>query len=193
MAGTAAEWIAQFRQHVSDCRAASPLPCRESLTCAEECQCQIIGGSLLNWLEHVGPRVLQERVVMCGLLGLDRDPLIVFTSDTPGLVAAHEILAPDHEKVGFLLKDEFSASPPQADDPDYRWHVHVWSFFRPAIEPAFEAQARAKHPIPDGVKYWQHSEGTMWAMNAGRGVDHLWRWNGEQPELLEEALSHWVS
>jgi hypothetical protein len=33
----------------------------------------------------------------------------------------------------------------------------------------------------------------MWAVNAGRGVDHLWGWDGRKPELLEEAMSHWVS
>lgn len=33
----------------------------------------------------------------------------------------------------------------------------------------------------------------MWAVNAGRGVDHLWRWDGQAPELLEEALTHWVA
>ena len=33
----------------------------------------------------------------------------------------------------------------------------------------------------------------MWALNAGRGGDHRWRWDDRQPELLEEAMAHWVA
>lgn len=33
----------------------------------------------------------------------------------------------------------------------------------------------------------------MWALNSGRGVDHLWRWDGGEAGLLEEALTHWVA
>jgi hypothetical protein len=130
--------------------------------------------------------------VLCHLLGVDREPAIVFTSDIPGLVAAQGIVGPEHERVVYLSEDEFAAAPARASDPQYRWHVHVWSFFRSEVEPAFAAQARAQYPIASGCCYWQHSEGTMWAVRAGRGVDHLWRWDGDKPELLEEAMSHWV-
>jgi hypothetical protein len=92
-----------------------------------------------------------------------------------------------------LLQDELDTFLRQVEDPGYRWHVHAWSVFPEVVAPAFEAKARAKYPIPDGCSYWQHSEGTMWAVNAGRGVDHLWRWDGLTPELLEEALTHWVA
>jgi hypothetical protein len=148
---------------------------------------------MLTWLRQVGPRFLQERAVMCKLLDIDHDPAIVFTSDLPGLVAAREIVEPDHERVVYLLEDEFAAAPARAADQEYKQHVHFWSFFRPEIEPGFAAEARAKHPIPEGCSYWQHSEGTMWAVNAGRGGDHLWRWDGHKPDLLEEAMSQWVS
>jgi hypothetical protein len=169
------------------------LPSRDELSPAEEWQCRIVGSSLLNWLRKIGPRFLQERAVLAKLLEIDREPFIVFTSDIPGLVAAQQILGTDHERVGFLLQDELDSFLRQVEDPDYRWRVHVWSVFRKVVAPAFEAEARAKYPIPDGCSYWQHSEGTMWAVNAGRGVDHLWRWNGQNPELLEEALPHWVT
>jgi hypothetical protein len=193
MADFVSDWVAQLREYVAGCRAKAPLPDRDALTEAQEWHCRIIGGTLLTWLRQVGPRFLPERAVMCNLLGIDRDPAIVFTSDLPGLVAAREIVGPDHERVIYLLGDEFAAAPPRAADLEYKRHVHVWSFFCPEVEPAFEAEARAKHPIPDGCGYWQHCEGTMWAVNAGRGGDHLWRWDGHKPELLEQAMSQWVS
>jgi hypothetical protein len=193
MAKTLAEWMAQFRQHAEECRASVPLPSRDTLTPAEEWRCRIIGSSLLRWLRETGPRFLQERAVMHKILEIDRNPFIVFTSDMPGLVAAQEIVGADHEQVGFLLEDEHAAWPPQLVDPDYRWHVHVWSLFRPKMAQEFEAEARARYPIAAGCDYWQHGKGTMWAVSAGRGVDYLWQWDGHEPALLEEAFSHWVS
>ena len=187
------EWSSQLRSHALACRASVPLPKRDELSPAEDWQRRIVGSSLVNWLRKVGPRFLQERAVLSKLLEIDREPFIVFTSDIPGLVAASEILGANHERAGFLLEDEFDSLLRQVEDPNYCWHVHVWSVFRKVIAPTFEAEARTKYPIPDGSTYWQHSEGTMWAVNAGRGGDHLWRWDGQTPELLEEALTHWVS
>jgi hypothetical protein len=193
MADGVGEWAAQLREHAAACRTTVPLPDRDTLTAAQEWHCRIVGGTILTWLRQVGPRFLQERAVICTLQDIDRDPTIVFTSDLPGLVAAREIVGPDHERVIYLLEDEFAAAPARVADPQYKWHVHFWSFFRSEIDPDFAAEARARHPIPEGCIYWQHSEGTMWAVNAGRGADHLWRWDGHKPELLEEAMSQWVS
>jgi hypothetical protein len=77
--------------------------------------------------------------------------------------------------------------------PNYKRQVHVWSFFCLSVEPGFAAEAKVKYPIPDGCCYWQHSEGTMWAVNAGWGVDHLWKWDSHEPKLLEEAITSWVA
>lgn len=193
MADDVGEWTSRLLAYATECRSAAPLPDRAALTDAQEWHCRIVGSTLLTWLRQHGPRFLQERAVMHKMLGIDRDPAIVFTSDVPGLVAAQEIVGTDHERVVYLLEDEFTAAPPRAADPEYKRHVHVWSYFRPEVEPGFAAAARAKHPIPADCSYWQHAEGTMWAVRAGRGVDHLWRWDGHKPELLEEAMSHWVS
>lgn len=192
MADGVGEWAARLRQYAAGCREAAPLPGRDALTVAQEWHCRIVGSTLLSWLRQHGPRFHQERAVMSKLLGIDRDPAIVFTSDVPGLVAAQEIVGPDHERVIYLLEDEFSAAPSGVADPEYKRHIHFWSLFRPAVKPAFAAEAQAKHPIPAGCSYWQHSEGTVWAVNAGRFADHLWRWDGHEPELLEEAMSHGV-
>jgi hypothetical protein len=192
MADSVGEWTARLREYAAGCRSAAPLPDRDALTEAQEWQCRVVGSTLLAWLRQHGPRFLQERAVMHKMLGIDRDPTIVFTSTVPGLVAAQEIVGPDHERVVYLLEDEYAGVPAPVADPEYKWHVQYWSFFRPEVEAGFAAAARAKHPIPAGCSYWQHSEGTMWAVNAGRGADHLWRWDGHKPELLEEAMSHRV-
>ncbi len=129
---------------------------------------------------------------MSGLLDVDRDPAIVFTSNVPGLVAARELIGPDHERVLYLKEEEFADAPADLADPAYHWCIHFWSYFG-EVKPSLEAEARIKYPIPTGSIYWQHIEGTMWGINAGRGGDHLWCWNGHEPELLEEAISTWVS
>ena len=190
---TAAEWADELRRLAAACRAARPLPDRDALTPAQEWQCRIVGGALLAWLQEHGPRFLQERAVMATLLDVDPDPVIVFTSDLPGLVAAQEILGSEHELVTCLLEEEFADAEVRAADPGYVRHVHVWSRFLPEPESDFVALARSRHPITAGDHYWQHVEGTMWAPNAGRGGDHLWRWDGHEAELLEEALTHWVA
>jgi hypothetical protein len=188
---TADEWMARVRQQIRTCREAAPLPRRDELALPDEWRCRIVGGAFLGWLRETGPQFLRERAVMSKLLKIEPEPSIVFTSDIPGLIAAQEIVGEDHERVAFLLDGDYA--PLREADPDYRWHVHFWSFFQPKVDPAIEREAGAKYPLPKGCAYWQHSEGTMWAANAGRGVNHLWQWDGSEPTLLEEAFSHWVS
>lgn len=48
--------------------------------------------------------------------------------------------------------------------------------------------AQDTFPIPKDCEYWMHREGTLWALQAGRGVDHLWVWYGQNPELLQEGF-----
>jgi len=188
-----AEWADDLRRFATACRSMRPLPERGTFTPAQEWQCRIVGGALLTWLREHGPRLLQERAVMATLLRVDPDPVIVFTSDVPGLVAANEILGSDHERVVMLLDEEFAEAEARAADHGFVRHVHVWSRFLPELERDFAAVARTKHPLPATSSYWQHAEGTTWAPNAGRGGNHLWRWDGRQPELLEEAMTHWVA
>ena len=145
------------------------------------------------WLREHGPRMLQERATLAHLLTIDREPSIVFTSDAAGLFAAEEIVGPDDDRVVYLLEEEFAAAEPSLADPGYVRHVHVWSRFLPNLEAGFAEQARVRYPIPASSEFWQHAEGTMWGVNAGRGGDHLWRWNGREPELLEEAMTGWVA
>jgi hypothetical protein len=187
-------WISELRSHIVGLRDCNPLPDRQLLDSAEEWQCRIIGGSLLNWLNEIGPDYLQERKVLSKLLEIEPEPLIVFTSTVPGLIAATEIITPENESVLFLADDDFAKWSRQHPDAEYCWHVHFWSYFHTSPDQEFLAQAQEQYPLDDEAEtYWQHVEGTMWGQQAGRGVDHLWKWDGKEPLLLEEAFSHWVS
>jgi hypothetical protein len=188
-----AEWASRLREEIAQHRSVSPLPERESLSPADEQRCRIVGGTFIAWLDAYGPQFLQERSVMAHMLGVDPEPFIVFTSDTPGLVAAQEILGNDEECVAFMFEHEYKSSPTVAEDPDFTCHIHFWSAFRDGVESAIEDEAKNRFPISADCVYWQHSEGTMWGVNCGRGVDHLWQWDGQRPELLEEAISHWMA
>lgn len=187
------DWMTRLREYAAACRTVYPLPSRGALSKSQEWQCRIVGGALLNWLREDGPRFLQERAFMGDYMGLEPEPAIVFTSDISGLVAAQQIVGPEHERIVYLLEEEFSVSAPHLDDPTYNYHLHCWSVFRAEVSADLAASAFAKYPLPTGCVYWTHSEGTRWGVNAARGCDHLWRWDGTEPKLLEEAISQWVS
>lgn len=130
---------------------------------------------------------------MSRLTGLSEEPGIVFTSDVAGLLAAVEIIGDDAPGTVCLLDEEFRRI--LRDHPDERLchHVHFWSIFDERLEAEALGQATSDHPISKGFVYWLHREGTMWGPLAGRGVDHLWSWDGTEPELIEEAFATWVS
>ncbi len=46
--------------------------------------------------------------MMAGMLGVDPEPAILFTSNVPGLVAAQELVGSGHNRVVFLLEDELA-------------------------------------------------------------------------------------
>ena len=120
-------------------------------------------------------------------LGIEPDPCIVFTTDVPGLVAAEEILDRS-DRIACLSGTAFDLWLSQEPDENFRWHVCVWSRFCDPIDADVLEAAREAFPLPEERTYWLHSEGTLWAPLAGRGVDHLWAWDGQEPELLEEAF-----
>jgi hypothetical protein len=188
-AGT--KWFDELKVHTTLCRKRRPLALRDNLTPAEEMQCRIIGGSFISWLQKHGPRLLQERAVLAPLQNWEKDPFIVFTSDQAGLVAANEILEDTPPTIVFLYHEEFTRWTKAHRDAGYRWHVHTWSFF--TAPDADVTKRAAKYPLQAGETYWLHKEGTMCGPLFGRGGDHLWKWNGQEPELLEEGFNQWIS
>jgi len=185
------DWFNKLRQESTDLRKCAPL--LSDLDEVQEWQRRIIGGSVIAWLEHHGPAILNERQILCELTKVDPNPGIVFTSTAPGLLAAQEILGDEQQDVVFLHDEEFMRWIKRNPDPAYCWHVHFWSFFREPVDKKLSEKARRAYPLPNGSTYWQHSEGTMWGSQAGRGGEHLWQWDGEEPQLLEEAFQSWIS
>jgi len=183
------EGLCAYRQEIVS---RMPLPKRESFSLVEEWRCRIIGGAFINWLKTIGPQFWQERQVLSNALGVEPEPCIVFTSNIPGLVAAREIIGSSNDRIIYLSDGDYEEWIAQNPDEPFNWHIHVWSRFCDPIEKNFLKSAQATFPIDAGNSYWQHSEGTLWAPQAGRGVDHLWLWNEKEPELLEEAFQSCV-
>lgn len=188
----AQDWLHGLKRHIEQCRHDTPLPNRDDLSEIEEVQCKIVGGSILNWLRRYGSEFLQERQVLAPMLGVSPEPAIIFTSNVPGLVAANVIFQGCPEQYVFLLDDELRGWLKEHSDDEYRWHVHFWSAFREMSTELIESAVK-KYPLPTGSSYWLHREGTVWGKLAGRGVDHLWQWDGQTPTLLEEAFMSWIS
>ena len=181
-------WFERLHAYCQETVFKMPLSERESFSLVDEWRCRLIGGAFINWLENIGPQFLQERQVLFNALGVEPDSFIVFTSDVPGLVAAREIIGSGNDRLLYLSDKDYEEWIAQNPDEPFKWHIHVWSSFCDPIEKGFLKAAQAAFPITAGNSYWQHSEGTLWAPQAGRGVDHLWSWNEKEPELLEEAF-----
>lgn len=133
---------------------------------------------------------MKERALLARMAGVDPDPCIVFTSDLPGMVAAHQILGDDQDAVMWLGLDEFT-SWIESNNDEFVYHIHFASHFVNPPVSELVVKAKEQYPIDGGADYWQHREQTMWAPLAGRGADHLWKWDGSEPELLEEAFATW--
>jgi hypothetical protein len=148
---------------------------------------------VIAWFEHHGPALLLERKVLQKLTRVDPNPGIVFTSTTPGLLAAQEIFGDGRQDIICLYDEELLRWLKRHPDLAYRWHVHFWSSFREPVDKKIAEKAKRVYPLTEGSVYWQHSEGTMWGSQAGRGGEHLWVWDGQEPQLLEETFRSWVS
>jgi hypothetical protein len=185
---TREEWITRLQEHVADARATAPIPDRSSLSIEDEHRCRRNGGLLLAWLNRHGPQILAQRRFF---RGPDDRPVIVFTTDITGLVAAREILEGESLELVYLLDTEYDQWMSNNND-DFAYHVHLWARF---TEPTgdFLERARREYPQPPGHIYWNHSEGTVWGHLQGRGAEHLWAWNGREPSLLKEAFVEWVT
>lgn len=185
-------WFNGLKRFAGECRAKRPVVSRDDLTVAEEMQCRIIGGSLIAWLQNYGPLLIQERAMLLApYKDMEKDPFIVFTSEQPGLAAGREILGEDHATIVSLYPAEFTEWLLKHPDPEYRWHVHTSSFFTDVD--AETAKKAEKYTVSPGETLWLHKEGTVCGELFARGGDHLWKWDGHEPKLLEECVNQWVS
>ena len=187
------DWESALTEHFDREYSAHPLPERARFSKAKEYQCCSVGGTLIAWLEDYGPRLLQEREVLRHALEVESDPTIIFTSTVPGLVAAKEILDPRPASVFYFLEDDFTSFLSRHPDPTFQWHVVYSSYFTHQLDADTLARAVAKYKLRSTERFWLHRESSMLAPLFGRGGDHLWKWNGRKPTLLEESFNTWVS
>lgn len=149
------------------------------------------GGHLIHWLEDWGPRLLEERSGLPALQKGNPDPLICFQSTLPGLIAAQQILGEDSGPVLWGLPEEFESFPLQ--DEDYVFHVVLRSLFETAGDSRIDCEIRQRHPLAGADTYLFHLEESDFGPLFARGARHLWKWDGIELTLLEEALETWVS
>ena len=180
-------WLQEITNHAANCRTSRPIPERDDLSWRQILQLHIIKGSLLSWIDNL-PSSLSP--------GPDKHTghgiCIVFTSSSPGLVAAKEILQRENPTLVSLYPDEFRDFLQSFPDNEYKYHTHIWSHFLEELDYGAKKIA-ARYPINDKEKYWLHVEGIMRGPRFGRGAEHLWSWNGSQTKLLKKSFLHWAS
>ena len=180
-----------LRAHLTRCRQRTPIVPREHLDRLGECQCQTLGGHLIHWLQEWGPKLLQERAVYAHLVGRERDPLVCYISEMPGLVAAQEILGPNRGPVVWGCPEDFASFP--TADTELTYHVELRSMFVDVDVKTESKDMVTKHPIGSNEAYLFHHDESIMAPLFARGGRHLWKWDGEHLSLLEEGWSTWVS
>lgn len=187
-------WASALRSYLAKVRVEAPVPARDTLSLADEMRLRILGGHLMSWLKDWGPQLILERNALPMTRGDTREPLIVFLTDTPGLVAATEILG-DHKRVVYCRKTEYEAFALRDEDHDFRVHCELHSYFDESLmdDDRWKDLARRAHPLKSGEDFWLHHDESVLGPLFARGDDHLWVWNGIEPRLLEEGWEGWVS
>lgn len=165
----------------------NPILDHDKLTDEDEWQYRIIGGGIVGFLEHGLPRILQERQVLL-MNKFDPNPFVVLTSDMTGLLAAHEIIPESSENIVHLLHTDYEQWEQQYPVDEFNFHIHHWSYFR-ELDQELLARAKEAYPSEEVDGFRVHTEGHLWGKNCGAFGDHLWRWNGAELELIEEAFS----
>jgi hypothetical protein len=180
-------WLQEIKNHAVNCRASRPIPGRNDLSWPQILQLHIIKGSLLSWINNL-PSSLSP-----GPDGQTGPGIcIVFTSSCPGLVAAKEISQEKNPPLVSLYPKELSNFLRSFPDNEFRYHTHIWSHFLEELDYETKKIA-ARYPINHKEKYWLHVEGIMRGQRFGRGIEHLWSWNGSQTKLLKKSFLHWAS
>lgn len=187
------DWQAALEVRMIHEYIANPLPPREELSALEEYQCRIVGGTLVSWLQTHSRPLLREREFLKDIRQLERDPLIVFISDKPGLIAARQILEGAPFPIVYLSQETFDAFIEQDPDETFCWHVVFTSYFHQNADGDTQSAMHATHQLQPGEEFWLHREVSTLAPLFARGGEHLWKWDGEKMSLVEEAFSTWIS
>jgi hypothetical protein len=176
------DWHASLKLYSSELRTAQPLAERESLSLEEEEQCRIIGGALIGWLENNGPYMLEQRKELAEYAE-DQEPLIVMLTTVPGLLAAEDIAGSDQDRLFFFTPEQWAGFSERHPDDEMRFHVVNTSSVRPT-----DAEDELPPGAPTTGELWLHEEATRISPQVMMGAHHLWHWDGDRAQLVQEAL-----
>ncbi len=182
------KWRAELVEFLDDHRRA--LPQKNQLSPLQQWHRRVTGGVLMQFLEFIGkPTALQTYPQ------LEDNPLaervFLFISDEAGLHGTEELVDPDSDQVLLLLKEQWRAyleDPNTTDDEEFKNHYEFWSVWHTNLPDNWDVE-----PLEEGHSYWVHEEGFALDDQAGRGAQHLWRWDGEELKLVEEMANSWVA
>jgi hypothetical protein len=180
-------WLQEMKSYAEKCRASRPIPRQDTLSWPQVLQLNIIKGSLLSRINSLPVSISPNPDGQGG-----NETCIVFTSTSPGLVAIREIAQGKDLHLVSLYPEELHEFLQYFPDNEYKYHIHIWSYFLEELDSATTKNA-ARYPLKDKEKYWLHVEGTMHGLRFGRGVEHLWSWNGSQTKLLKKSFLHWAA
>ncbi len=153
-------------------------------------QRRITGGVLVQFFELLEHSRHEEHFPALKSQPLP-ERLFLFITDVPGLIAGRELMNTDTDQALIVLKDHWRAfleTPGEDPDEDFRRHYEFWSVWHQELPQTWEITA----PDPNG-EYWVHEEGFALADGAGRGAQHLWRWDGQTMVMEEETMTSWAS
>ncbi len=182
-------WLQALRQFALERRGDLVIPNGHTLDPLDNWQRRVTGGVLLQFLDFLQSGAAHEHFEVA----LEKFPLyervLLFITDLPGAVAGQELLQQDTDHAFCILKDEWSAWLSQEDtdhDEPYFNHYEFWSVWHQDIHSEWELDEL------EGAEYWVHEEGFALAPKAGRGAQHLWKWDGEEMHKVQEAITSWT-
>lgn len=139
----------------------NPVPDRNNLSEEEEWHCRIIGGEFIGWYRHHLSEILQQRMAL-EIKQFDTEPIVIFTTSLPGLVAAREIIKEPTENLVYLLHSEFEEWEVRHPVDEFIFHIHHWSYFQPTVDRELLALAQTRYPEIDRTEFRIHSSGDLW-------------------------------
>ena len=179
------------RDHLARRRQAMPIVPRDALSPLAEWQNRILGADLIQWNNNIADSLLSERAVLGKLQNWHKNPIIFFISTMPGLVASQEIIGDEHGRFVWGLPEDFDSF--EERDEEHIFHVEYRSLFKEPESDADVKELTKSHPLAPGESHFIHTVESVMGPLFARGGEHVWKWDGEKLELLEEAWRTWVS
>lgn len=186
----AINWLEELRTFALARREDFEIPDGHDLDTLANWKRRVSGGVLLQFLDFVQSGDIFEHFESA----LEERPLheriFLFITDQAGAAAGEELLQKDTDHVFCILNSEWRAWLTDADqdhDDDFDKHYEFWSVWHQDLHSEWEVEEL------DGAEYWVHEEGFALADGAGRGAQHLWKWDGQEMHKVEEAITSWSS